>query len=143
MGKINYGRLIIAGLVAGIVSDILGYLVDGVLLTPRWAAGMKALGHAEFTLNQVIWFNLLGLVIGIATLWIYAGIRPRFGAGVSTAIFAGFAVWVVGALVPNLSFMWVNGLFSRRLTAMTTAGALVEIVVGTIAGAALYQESAR
>ena len=37
MGKINLGRVIIAGLVAGLVADALGYLVDGVLLAPRWA----------------------------------------------------------------------------------------------------------
>ena len=142
MGKINMGRVTLAGIVAGIVSDILGYLVDGVLLAPRWAAGMAALGHPEFSPNQWIWFNLLGIVGGIVVIWIYAAIRPRFGAGATTAVLAGVAVWVVGSLIPNLSFMWFGGLFSRHLTAYTTAGALVEIVVGAIAGAALYKESA-
>jgi len=142
MGKINMGRVTLAGIVAGIVSDILGYLVDGVLLAPRWAAGMAALGHPEFSSDQWIWFNLLGIVGGIVVIWIYAAIRPRFGAGATTAVLAGVAVWVVGSLIPNLSFMWFGGLFSRHLTAYTTAGALVEIVVGAIAGAALYKESA-
>lgn len=140
MGKINMGRVLIAGLVAGIIADALDSLVDGILLAQRWADGMKALGHANFASEQWIWFNLLGLVGGIVTIWIYAGIRPRFGAGPKTAVLAGLAVWVVGSLIPNLSFMWVGGLFSRHLTAMTTAGNFVEIVVGTIAGAALYKE---
>ena len=142
MGKINMGRVLIAGIVAGIVADVLGYLVDGMWLAPQWADGMKALGHANFSSNQWIWFNVLGLASGIALIWIYAAIRPRFGAGAKTAVCAGLAVWVVGVLLPNLSFMWVGGLFSRHLTAYTTLGALVEIVVGAIAGAALYQESA-
>jgi hypothetical protein len=142
MGKINMSRVIIAGLVAGLVADGLGYLVDGILLAPRWADGMKALGHGDFSSNQWIWFNLLGLVSGIALIWIYAAIRPRFGAGAKTAVLAGLAVWVVGALLPNLSFMWVAGLFSHQLMVMTTLGGLVEIVVGAIAGASLYQESA-
>jgi hypothetical protein len=34
------------------------------------------------------------------------------------------------------------GLFSHQLTAMTTFGGFVEIVVGAIVGAALYRESA-
>ena len=35
MGKdINFGRLILGGVVAGIVSDILGYIADGVILAP-------------------------------------------------------------------------------------------------------------
>ena len=142
MGKINIGRVIIAGIVAGLVADVLGYLVDGILLAPQWAEGMKALGHAEFSSNQWIWFNLLGLVSGIVLILIYAGIRPRFGAGAKTAVLAGLAVWVVGALLPNLGFMWFSGLFSHRLTVMTTLGGVVEIVVGAIAGASLYQESA-
>jgi hypothetical protein len=36
--------------------------------------------------------------------------------------------------------MWVGGLFSRHLTAMTTAGNLIETLAGAIAGAALYKE---
>jgi hypothetical protein len=142
MGKINMGRVIIAGIVAGLVADVLGYLVDGVLLAPQWADGMKALGHGDFSSNMWILFNVLGLVSGIALIWIYAAIRPRFGAGAKTAVCAGLAVWLIGALLPNLSFMWVAGLFSHRLMLMTTLGAAVEITVGAIAGAALYQESA-
>jgi hypothetical protein len=45
MGKINLGRVILCGIVAGIVADILGYLVDGVWLAPAWANQMKKLGH--------------------------------------------------------------------------------------------------
>ncbi|MGP8270647.1 MAG: hypothetical protein ACLQLH_11315 [Terracidiphilus sp.] len=140
MGKINLGRVIIGGIVAGIVSDILGFLVDGVVLAHKWNAGMTALDHGDFSSSMWIWFSLLGIVSGIVMIWIYAGIRPRFGAGVQTAICAGVAVWIVGVLIPNLSFMWVAGLFSRRLCAYTTAGALVEVVLGAIAGAAIYKE---
>jgi hypothetical protein len=141
MGKINISRLILGGIVAGIVADALGYLVDDVMLASRWAAGMKALGLSAFSPNQWIWFNLLGLVSGIVAVWIYAAIRPRFGAGPRTAIYAGLAVWVVGALLPNLGFMCFAHLFSRHLTLYTTLGALVELVAGTVAGAALYKEA--
>jgi hypothetical protein len=115
MGKINVARVFIAGIVAGLVADVLGYLVDGKLLAPQWAEGMKALGHTEFSSNQWIWFNLLGLVGGIVVIWLYAAIRPRFGAGAKTAVLAGLAVWVVGALLPNLSLMWFGGLFRISL----------------------------
>ncbi|MGO9318309.1 MAG: hypothetical protein ACLPXT_08740 [Terracidiphilus sp.] len=140
MGKINLGRVILGGIIAGIVADLLGYLVDNVLLASTWAEQMKRLGQGDLSTNQIILFNLLGLVSGIALIWIYAAIRPRFGAGVKTAIYAGLAFWVVGVLLPNLGFMWVSGLFGRRLTAYTTLGGLVEIVVAAIAGAALYTE---
>lgn len=140
MGRINLGRVLLAGIVAGIVSDILGYLVDGVWLASRWSDDLAALGKPDFTNNQVIWFNVLGIVSGIVLIWIYAAIRPRLGAGFGTALIAGFVVWVIGSLIPNLGFMWIGHLFTRHLAALTTAGALVETLVGAVAGAALYKE---
>ena len=140
MGDINLGRVILGGLVAGIVTDILGFLVDGVLLADKWNNGLMALGHTDISSNQIIWFNLLGIAGGIALVWFYAAIRPRFGAGMQTAVCAGLAFWVVDALLPNLSLMWVTGLFSHRLTAYTTAAGLVECVAAAVAGAALYKE---
>jgi hypothetical protein len=140
MGKINLGRVVLGGIVAGIVTDALGYLVDNVWLAPRWAAGMKALGHGEFTGSMEISFVTLGIVCGILTILLYASIRTRFGAGVNTAIFAGLLVWAIGTLLPNLGFMWVSGLFPHHLMVYTTFGGLIETVAGTIAGAWLYKE---
>jgi hypothetical protein len=140
MGKISVGRVILGGIVAGIVGDILDIPVDGVWLAKRWTDGLNALGHPGFGNNQLIWFDLLGIVTGIVAIWIYAGIRPRFGAGVKTAIYAGIATWILGFVVPNAAFMWIWGLFSERLTLCTTAGNFMECVVGAIAGAALYKE---
>jgi hypothetical protein len=141
MGKINVGRLIVGGIVAGIAIDLLDYLVDGVWLAPRWTHDMALLGKTGFTPVQIIWLNVLGLLTGIAAIWLYAAIRPRFGAGVKTAILAGFAVWFIGVFLPNVGFMYVPGLFSKHLTLYTTLGGIVEVVFGTIAGASVYRES--
>jgi len=140
MGKINLGRVILGGIVAGIVVDLLDYPIDGMWLANSWHNNLVALGHPDFGAHQIVLFNLLGLVTGLLAIWIYAAIRPRYGPGVKTAICAGLMVWLVGVLVPNVAFMYVAGLFSKHLTMWTTLGGLVEVVVGTIAGAALYKE---
>jgi len=142
MGSININRVILGGIVAGVVGNILGYLVDGVILAPQWAAAMQALGKPEFTGSQIAGFVILGLAYGILTIWLYAAIRPRYGAGPKTAVYAGLAGWVIGALLPNVGFMAVDGLFPSNLTVLTTAAAIVESVAATLAGAALYQEAA-
>jgi hypothetical protein len=142
MGTINIGRLMLGGIVAGIVADILGYIVDGVILASQWADGMRALGKAEFSVGQNVVFDIIGLFYGILIVWLYAAIRPRYGAGPTTAVYAGLAVWVAGALLPNAAIMWVAGLFPTNLTVMTTAAAVVEFVVAALAGAVLYQEGA-
>ncbi len=141
MGKINVGRLILGGIVAGIAIDLLDYLVDGIWLAPRWADGMALLGKTGFTSAQIIWFNVIGLLTGIAAIWVYAAIRPRFGAGIKTAIIAGVAVWIVGVLLPNAGFMYAMKLFSHHLTLYTTLGGFVEVVFGTVAGASVYREA--
>lgn len=140
MGKINVGRWILGGIIAGIALDILGYLVDGIVLAPRWTRDMVRLGRPEFTTSQIVWFNLIGIALGLTAVWVYAAIRPRFGAGMRTAVCAGIAVWVATSLLPNASLMWVTGLFNNHLTLYTTAGALIELVVGTVVGAAVYRE---
>ncbi len=141
MGKINVGRWILGGIVAGIVGDILDYPVDGVWLAPMWNDQMAALGRTALSTNQIIIFNLFGIVTGLVAIWIYAGIRPRFGPGVKTAIYAGIATWILAFLVPNFALMWVPHLFTGHLVGYTTLGALVECVVGAIAGAVLYKEA--
>jgi|HubBroStandDraft_2_1064218.scaffolds.fasta_scaffold438630_1 hypothetical protein len=141
MGKMNLRRLILGGLVAGMVFNIVDYLVDVVILGSQWTEGFKALGHNGFSSSQLIGSGVTGLVGGTVAVWIYVGIRPRFGARPKTAIYAGLAVWIVGIFLPNIIFMRIFGLFPSRLTLMTTLGALAETVSGALAGAAIYKES--
>jgi hypothetical protein len=139
----NVGRVILGGIVAGIVGNVLGYLVDGLMLGSRWSDALKALGKPELSLSQIAQNEIIGLLYGIFIVWLYAAIRPRWGAGPKTAVWAGLAAWVVGALLPNAGFMWMLGLFPADLTLMTTAGGIVEAIVAALAGAALYQEGAQ
>jgi hypothetical protein len=142
MERINIGRVFLGGIVAGIVANILGYLVDGVILAPQWTSAMKVLGKGDFTVNQIVAFNVIGLAYGVFAVWLYAAIRPRYGAGPKTAICAGLAVWVAGNLLPNAGLMGVTGLFPSDLTTMTTLAGAVEWTAAILAGAALYKESA-
>lgn len=141
MGKINVSRLILGGIVAGIALNLIDFWVDGVLLAKMWAGQLETWGRPPFSGAQVTFFMGLGLIAGIISIWIYAGIRPRFGPGVKTAIYAGVVTWILSALLPNFALMWETHFFSGHLTAFTTLGALFEIVIGTICGAAVYKEA--
>ena len=140
MGKINMGRVFLGGIVGGIVFDLLDFLIDGICLGSSWDAQMNRLVHHGVSTGAIVGFNVLGILGGIATIWIYAAIRPRLGPGVKTAIYAGVVSWFLSSFLPNVSFMYLEGLFSKHLTLYTTAGNLFEIVIGTIVGAWLYKE---
>ena len=87
MGKINYGRVIFGGIVAGIVATILDGFSQGVLLGPLMTDAMKSLNRSSSLSGPVVFgLILLEIVGGILAVWTYAAIRPRFGAGVRTAV---------------------------------------------------------
>jgi hypothetical protein len=48
--------------------------------------------------------------------------------------------WVIGSVIPNLTFMVFGGPFSHQLAAYVTLGAFIQTVVGIVAGATLYKE---
>ena len=99
-----------------------------------------ALGKpAQLSADAIVIFNIWGLRLGIAAVWLYAAIRPRYGAGPTTAIRAGLFTWAVAVFLANLG-NYPLGLFPTRLLVITSIVALVEIVVATLVGAWLYKE---
>ena len=139
MGKINLGRVIMGGIVAGIIIDIVEYVLNAIVLADRWQAVTTAHNLVPVGTNAIIVFNLLGLVTGIAAVWTYAAIRPRLGEGPGTAFSAALLIWVVGYLIPD-AYNAVVGLFPHSLTLILVVVGLVEIVVATLAGAYIYKE---
>jgi hypothetical protein len=87
----------------------------------------------------IVIFNIWGFLLGIAAVWLYAAIRPRYGAGSKTAIRAGLVTWAVAVFLANLG-NYPLGLFPTRLLVITSIVALIEIVVATLVGAWLYKE---
>jgi hypothetical protein len=139
MGKINYGRVILGGIVAGIVINILEYLVHEVLLKAQHVETMKALGKTmpEGGSTIAVWM-VYGFAWAIAAVWLYAAIRPRFGPGAKTAFCAGLTVWFFDCLLPGIA-MW-------NMTLMPFSpgehfAELVVQVIAVIAGAAVYKEA--
>jgi hypothetical protein len=141
MGKINVGRWILCGIVAGIAGNIIEALAEGLWLGPHWNAAMELLGKPPLGTTQIIEFNLVGLVIGFAATWIYVGIRPRFGAGPKTALYAGLVAWVLASLVGNTFFMVIPYMYPHHLALYATIVDFFACVLGTLAGAALYKEA--
>ena len=139
MGKINLGRVIMGGIVAGIIIDIIEYVLNAIVLADRWNAIMAAHSLPQFTTNAIIVFNIIGLVTGIAAVWTYAAIRPRFGEGPATAVVAALLTWVVGYLLPDAGNA-VVGLYPTGVTVILVSVGLVEIIVATLAGAFVYNE---
>ena len=79
---------------------------------------------------------------GPMALWLYAAIRPRFGAGPRTAVIAATFIWFV--LGPyGFTILWLDGLLTRmsgRVVVALDISALPVTVVVLLIGAYLYRE---
>ena len=142
MGRIQTGRVILAGVIAGIVINILEFVLHGTFLGKDWKAAMDALGRTAQPgeeARSMILYIVGGFIGGFALAWLYAAIRPRFGAGPGTALKAGIGAWVFASLGPTLVQM-AFGLFPGKLLYVPLIGDYIVYVVAALAGCWFYHE---
>ena len=138
MGKINLSRVILGGIVAGIIVNISEGLLHSVVLKTQHEEMMKGLGKTMPTGGSVLLVWLLyGFAWAIVAVWLYAAIRPRFGPGPGTAARAAVVIWFFGCLLTSVA-MWNMGLFP--IGWLEEGWNLVTFIVAVIAGAAIYKE---
>jgi hypothetical protein len=107
MGTINTSRVVLGGLVAGLVMNIREAALHGGVLGQDAADHFKSMNIPDTAHPaQVVSLIVVTFVIGIAAVWLYAAIGPRYGAGPKTAVRAGLAVWV-------LSHLWSGSIGAR------------------------------
>jgi len=142
MLKINWTRVILCGLLAGLVINICEFLVNGLLLADQWAAGVKSLGLPPMGVGVSIAFWVCGFLMGIFALWLYATFRGLFGAGPRTAVIAAVATWIPGGLLSTVGPVAMH-MFRYRLMLMGIVLALIELILGTELGAWLYRQESQ
>ena len=136
MGRMNWSRILLCGLLAGVIWIVLGSIVTALLGRAFAALPHNRLGTPTpgfIALNIVV-----DLLEGISILWLYAAIRPRYGAGVKTALIAAFAWWVIVSL-GDVTWCFF-GFFPAGAVVPIMIGTLPALLVAAIAGARFYRE---
>ena len=142
IGRINVSRLIWGGVAAGVVLNIVTGIANACLLNgefQNWANGMGNHLHPPAQPIQICFWVAMCLIDGLAGVWIYAGMRPRLGAGPKTALLAGLLVWTVGRLCVAFD-MIALGVFPWRLLAGQSGPGPDCNFAGVLAGAWIYRE---
>jgi hypothetical protein len=138
MGNVNCARVTLGGLVAGVIINLFEFVLNGVIVAKDMETAIRALGR-QMGGVQLAMFSMWAFLVGIFAVWLYAGIRPRYGAGPKTAMMAGFAVWWLGYLLAGVTPLALN-LFPTRVMAISLAVGPVEVTLATVVGAWLYRE---
>lgn len=144
MGGINYGRVVLGGLVTGLIANILhGLFWFAVQGQAVWIAQAKMFDMYKPGVmfprpTFMAGYGVMLLFWGIVTIWFYAAMRPRFGPGPRTAVIAAIAVWLLLAMSDAVWVQLIRG--SRRAIGESVLAYLVIMIVATLVGAYLYRE---
>lgn len=137
MGQINWGRMFLCGIVAGLVWILLSIVVMTFLgrdfqdAMPNFRTGAPRGGLVALSFA----LNLAG---GIWAMWLYAAIRPRYGPGPKTAVVAGFGFWFIATVVDA---HWVTmGFVQPKIVLVPLAATLPALIVAVLVGARYYEE---
>src|SRR3954469_8284157 len=138
----NIKKVVIGGVVAGIVLNVVDFISYSFILGAKMKAETDAfkpgLSEQMMTSSAMVSNIIMDLVLGIALVWTYAAVRPRFGPGPRTAFFTAILFWLL-ALIFTAGYRQM-GIMSSGLWWTFAFVGLVNFLIAAWAGAALYSE---
>jgi hypothetical protein len=135
----NTGRILLGGIVAGIVMNGLDFVVNTYLVAEEGRDMVQRLGLDQTVVDASAptWI-VVDFALGLLLVFTYAAIRPRFGAGPKTAVVASVTIWA--AITAVLSGFVAMGIFTPPAFMKHAALYLVTATLAGLAGAAIYRE---
>jgi hypothetical protein len=136
----NWSRILLAGMLAGMVINTGEYLLHKIILQQGWTDLMqKFKDAAEPKPGQFAALSVAGFVMGVLTVWLFAATRPRFASTPKAVISAAIAVWIpaycVGLLAP-----FMLGILPAGLVFPSMAAGIVELTLGASLGGLIYAD---
>jgi hypothetical protein len=142
MASINTGRVILGGLVGGVVGNVCDFAWNMTVMKDDMTALATRFGVDPAAMNSFAgaapWIAV-DFVFGLLLVFSYAAMRPRFGPGPKTAIIAALILFVgVTAVLYGFTSM---GMMPMNSFVKGSATALVSVVASSLVGASLYKEA--
>jgi uncharacterized membrane protein (DUF485 family) len=138
--KINFKRVVLGGLIAGIILNLGETLLNEVFLVKQMEETARRL-HIERPGTLFIGLAiLLTLVIGVTIVLLYALIKVRLGAGIKSAVLAGLIVWFPVYVYTGI-LTGVAIALRPLLIVIAIGWGLVEYLAAAIIGSAFYKEA--
>lgn len=122
----NLTAIIKGGLVAGLAINVSEFVLNMYVVPP-----------AEGAAGSIGFWVGYAFVLGLLVAYMYALVRPRWGAGPRTAVCAGIMVWILHALLPMLGAMNMG---TMELSVVVVLWTAVEMAVAGLLAGMLYSE---
>ena len=143
MGRINLGKVLVGGLVAGVVLNVCD-IVGGMYLFMDDQKELVSRLHLDpavlnMDMAHALPWIVIDFIVGILLVLAYAMVRPRFGPGPKTALTSGLLLYgVVTVIMYGFTKM---GIFTTSGFVKMSIFYAVVWLVGSVVGAALYKEA--
>jgi hypothetical protein len=140
VSRVNGGKLVAGGILAGVVMNICYYVSNNFILATDWEhiARIRNVDVADMSsTSSLVTYVVVAMLLGLLVVWTYAAIRPRLGQGPGTAVVAGFMVFFAQALLMAsyaVSFLTWDVLIRGGVLMLVSA------LAGALAGGWVYAE---
>jgi hypothetical protein len=131
-------RIVLCGIVAGVVWHLLSAMALGVL-APDVMPALR--GLAIHPGRSGAFYYAIDVAMGTWVVWLYAAMAARYGAGVRTGALAGLAWWALQGL-QSAKWAGLGFLAPHTSYAPLAAGSLLAALVAALIGARLYDATA-
>ena len=141
MAGINYGRVLLGGLVAGIVANVCDTIIGMFIMADDMQRMVQRLGLDQrvftSTSTMVTWV-VVDFIYATLIVWTYAAVRPRLGPGPKTAMLVGTvlcgAVTVVLFGFQQMGVFTIDSFIKNAVLSFGTA------LLASVAGARVYRD---
>jgi len=136
--KINYGRMILGGVLGAVVLFAVGFLVHGVLLKDNYMFFQGSSVLMEPRENGMLIHSVATIISGLCLSMLYVVARKFGGAGPLTAIKVGFTVglFTIGGMSAMYAFYNLGGM----IPFMTLADNIVGCMLATLVAGMVYKD---
>lgn len=137
--KINYGRMILGGILAAVVLFAVGYVVHAIILNSYYEYFQTKGSVMPFMKKYGMLAHIGGTIIsGICLSVLYVVARKFSGPGPMTAIKVGFVVglFAVGGISAEYAFYNLG----KMIPAMTLVDNIAGCILATLVSGAVYKD---
>ena len=139
---INTQKVLLGGIAAGVVMNVVDFVSNKFILGARMMAESEAfkpgMAASMMTTSVLVSSIVMDLALGILLIWTYAAIRPRFGPGLKTAVYAAILFWLLAGIF--FSGYLHMGMMSTGLWWSFAIVGLVNFLLSAWVGARMYSE---
>jgi hypothetical protein len=165
MGRINWARILLAGLLAGMIANAFEYFLHTQILEKPWVELRSKLAPPASTPppattpppdstpgstqnskpltatpTTFAGYALSSFLAGGCVVWLYAAIRPRFKSTGKAALSAAIVTWIPTYCGTQLALL-LSGVLPGAIVFPTMVVGLIELIAAVAVAVLVYQDT--